>query len=69
MVYKSLSVPECWTDLLSNLGFFLLFLPFFVVVFSAYFCFKFIFITSVFAVFRFLVNRRIKTNFKDVLEC
>ena len=63
---KSLPVPECRTDLVSNLRFFLLFLPFCIVVFSVYFSFKFMFINSVFAVFRFLVNCRMKTNFWSV---
>ena len=40
-----------------------------IVVFSVYFCFKFMFINFVFAVFRFLANCKKKTNFKDVLEC
>ena len=66
---RSLPVPEWCTDLARNRGFLLLFLPFCIVVFSVYFSFKFIFINSVLAVFRFLVNRRIKTNFKEVLEC
>ena len=62
---QSLSVPECRTDLVSSLVFLLsIFCPFCIVVFSVHFCFKFIFLNSVFAVLWFQVNRRIQTNLK-----
>ena len=49
-----LSVPECRTDLVSNLAFpFNFLLPFRIVVFFGLFLFKFVFINSVFVVFRF----------------
>ena len=62
---QSLSVPECRTDLVSSLVFLpSIFCPFCIVVFSVYFCFKFIFINSLFAVLWFQVNRRIQTSLK-----
>ena len=65
-----MSVAEGRTDLVSNLGFSLLFFAFFVLLyFSVYFSFKFVFVNSVFAVFWSLVNRRIKTNSEELLEC
>ena len=65
-----MSVAEGRTDLVSNLGFSLLFFAFFVLLyFSVYFSFKFEFVNSVFAVFWPLLNRRIKTNSEELLEC